>query len=1060
MVLPPLTPKVFFSLFMMFLLCGCSSAGSNPLIPPESNETTPDIIYSSNPEFNMNNDPRFSGFTTGNERTAQMVNPPVLTYPVYSQPSYDMNLSGWFIDPENKLNPLTLTGKINDSYEFTEDIKYQVVVLPYGGHMYLWESPVLKQFEDYGSHFISMTILDVNGMGYSFPGRVTIGSTAPPELQFAVYPWVDITDSNKEKESDDSRILILLSNRVREEWEKIYLDLSNWHFQYDEKIKSLKLDHDNSSVEISLSEPLTQSTTLYFGPVEINGEIINSYIQIPAGGELELDEECECGDLYAASLDFHRWEETEKNEWCYEVHDFPECNIGIYNREIRIRDVIHRSYLDFWLDQDIATYDSMRYYYGLWDGFWPWEYYPEGDYIKTMHIRTDQYRQYYMELKEGQCPGFFVPLESEEFNSDLINPEFVEEPEIVTGPEAAEWLLSLIDTYGNNVRAHKGPFTDQAISAMQDDLCGLYVKIDFRDTGSHGSIGMLNLDVLDQFGNFEPPVGGGAALGGEVWIDEEEIYYNELQEWPDEDFDPLEIDGWFTGERLAIALEVTNLFENEAQAARVRITDGHNCWKRSGDMLNVPFDDYEVEDLIFLGDRYNYQNCDYIERRKSCDGPVAPRPAGYTSLNIYALVIASEFMPPDYIEAQVDAPLDEKNLHFQSIDLTLYKLTLPHTEHQWLDIFYEFDTLKLPTDCDVHIYTRGDNLEYRMETSPGEMEWVPFYAPIAHASDFEGPLDGPPGDSSTIPKIVVSSNDSYTDIAGQYTKDYSIAVCNQFNPNHPFGQGYIQIAVDLIDYLKYGSVVRSKYKPSSCPGAIDIYGCESGDSGAPIPTQENYKQNILTFGQEYVIASCMGESAQYGLQSEADVMFVLAHGNVQDQGARADQSFMSDFRNDPIEPYTSHTVDNAIWASDFADNPSLLGRDADWLVSLSCSLLKPPAYQDWQALCASGELKSVMGFIGLHTNQNPDDYWFYDRFMQYLQTSYSGDPGHWEDGIMSQDPAVISWMEAAYEYYNRAKTWLYGRKTDETVILRTAAVDNSGLWILETTQGAIKISEF
>ena len=165
---------------------------------------------------------------------------------------------------------------------------------------------------------------------------------------------------------------------------------------------------------------------------------------------------------------------------------------------------------------------------------------------------------------------------------------------------------------------------------------------------------------------------------------------------------------------------------------------------------------------------------------------------------------------------------------------------------------------------------------------------------------------------------------------------------------------------------------------------------------------------------------------------------------------------MCKFRSNPYEDL-SFTADNTIKASDWANNPSLLGRDADWLVSASCYLLKPPGHLGWKALCTSGELKAVMGFKGYGFYLYEDE-WFYDKFIEYMENGYTGNPDRWDNHVMAQDRVAICWMEAAWEYYYRAKTWWYGRSIDEKRIINNAAVDAGGFSFIEKPDvGEIRI---
>ena len=322
----------------------------------------------------------------------------------------------------------------------------------------------------------------------------------------------------------------------------------------------------------------------------------------------------------------------------------------------------------------------------------------------------------------------------------------------------------------------------------------------------------------------------------------------------------------------------------------------------------------------------------------------------------------SSILAARYVMVALNAPLDESG-GGPGINVPLYQLS--RSDPEWAIIMAEFNyncPMSPPPDCDCikFIYCRGvhrdpPNSDRDLIYHGASISALPIMASdVTQDSEPSSPDDyGPTG---TLPNLYVSSDDTH---GGQQpdAHDYARARCTKINdPVNDVFEEYWS------SHMHYG-FNRGFYDIDGCPGAVSQSGCPETSAILASETQEDYKGNILTFGQEYIIASICGVRAQYAVQSEADILFVMAHGNV-----IQDESFMGPFRVNPTDPpgYDPVPIDPItrgyfIWASDWEGN-SLIGRDAKWLVSTSCMLLAPRAVGRWQQLVVDHKLKSVMGW--------------------------------------------------------------------------------------------------
>lgn len=570
------------------------------------------------------------------------------------------------------------------------------------------------------------------------------------------------------------------------------------------------------------------------------------------------------------------------------------------------------------------------------------------------------------------------------------------------------------------------------IGALEADVCGLYVCLTGFDP-SPGGIASIVTDYIDAQG--EPHFSGWpGTLGPLVWIDHDPRYPDpgEWIFWGDENYqdhppgDPnfppglLATDYQWNAEELALVSQCIDPFiEDSTQDLRFRATDWNGNWRRTDNVLEIALTGlHEVEDLIFRGPRYDGEG----ERRVGCDGYVAERPGGGKCLDLNALVVTAvdEVEPPEFIEALLDAPLDQRGgPGLGGITVPLYRLN--PEDPAWEEILADFDFDG--EGCVLHIYRRGENLLYKGNI----IEAAPVFAVDYHVSQQpEGPDDyGPNG---TQPYLYVSSNDALISSPGDDYKDYSVAI-GSTSP----GDYHIWHAREPMEVVHYGDGNRGTFEPAAG-------GCKVDDE-----YQDNYRSHVLGFGFEWVKAMCNDETASYPVQSQGDIMFVHAHGLIcgfNDQGEceghRQCNSYMRCFHSgwrEPPQCYDCLFPGDMLFANDWE---AIAAHDATWLAATSCWLLADytttgdqcQPWHHWMELVWCSPLRSVMGFRAEHVYHNASNWqgsgppptpetYFWQRFCGLLEMKdYPGDPDRWYGGVPAQEYGCRCYMEAAWEYYH------------------------------------------
>jgi hypothetical protein len=544
------------------------------------------------------------------------------------------------------------------------------------------------------------------------------------------------------------------------------------------------------------------------------------------------------------------------------------------------------------------------------------------------------------------------------------------------------------------------------------------------------------------------------------------------------------------------------------QEVKVRVTDYRDNWTRSEDLIEGierqgqaegldSNGNYTMLDLMFRDDnRYPDESdpCSYPNeyppyRREKCDGYVMPRPSGVTAVDVIAVVSAHD--PPDSIPVTLSAPTDEHGLvGVEQLTVLLYRLNENMCPTEWNDIF--LDSLcagKVGGPC-VEIYFRyaAGRVFYNCPQDP--LVVVASDSSVTTESSIENPVGCP----ETSPYLYVSSSDHMIVEPPDDFKDYSIAIGTggDFENLIPFGADpIIWNAMQIPWEFEYGA--RRGWFENDVPYIQDplhsvVLLNEYGDCGSDIANENyaNFKNNVLTFGFETVKAECGGLEAFYPVQSEADIMLVHAHGDVNLNVPR--KSYMMFFPENSSSPFFPCPQNESVLYADDWNSQITFNRDAGWLVATSCWLLARDymeyidpnttilhqyvnVYGDWQNLVGrSTTLKSVLGWRWEHADAHDDNAGsppgalhtsdisstsFYRQFLALLNREYQGNENRWFNHDMPDDIGIICYMEAAH-------MWLEGELEEgiETFnpnwtphyidyVQQVAAVDASNWYIIE-----------
>ncbi len=712
----------------------------------------------------------------------------------------------------------------------------------------------------------------------------------------------------------------------------------------------------------------------------------------------------------------------------------------------------------------------------------------------------------------GANPQGVTEIEKAGENS-TINPFFVEEPRMVYGPEAGDWL----EQFWHPERPNYYLQLSQPPDYYRAQECSVFLLVHVKDIWPPGVLMVgdrgIQLDrIIDGELIVEPYPG--VAEGAGIWIDNEPWAEDEWDSWADPNMGyRIAEDAKPRGDEFIIIFEMDALLADPGlDEVKVRVTDFHENWTRTDNVLDQQGGEYVVRDLMFRdNNRYPDDNdpCYYPNnqppyRRVECDGYVMPRPGGTTALDVVAIV--SSYHPPDSIPVDISAPTDEPVTGggAEQVTALLYRLNKSACPSEWLEIWSD-------STCAGAIYSSCVEIYCRYAT--GRVFYnCPEDPPMVAATDngyttVSSPAN--PVDYSETPFLYVSSSDHLIDDPGGDYKDWASAMASGVQiSGSPIQDANIWHHAGMILSASYGNGFRGLYETELEQSPEWTFG-----GGCSIENQyyANYKDNVLTYGFELVKAECDGYEAHYAIQSQADVMFVLAHGEVfgrpagrnmygewEESNTHAippgtdilgnpwvDQPYLFYFPESPLPPYdeTGNKNDIIVWD----DWPGYLGPnpDSDWLVLMACLQLGDPstlaqcnAWLSYRHLIQNSSIRSVLGHRDLHNGgaysvgigNNPlhpnlfTGTWedaFIVMFCGYLE---SGDyQPHPTERWLNYDPSVeygaMCYMEAAWLYYYYYETMCGPWEEDHvfqdtTTIITASAVDLNYRYILEKVRTA------
>ena len=473
---------------------------------------------------------------------------------------------------------------------------------------------------------------------------------------------------------------------------------------------------------------------------------------------------------------------------------------------------------------------------------------------------------------------------------------------------------------------------------------------------------------------------------------------------------------------------------------------------------------WEVVDLTFLDDlnenraAFGGDETDFIKgRRSQCpdseflDGLVLTRDAE-RKLFLYALLIGDEDSMPHSIPVTVNAPYEDSpppapQGDDRQITTYLYQLTpgspngdpenpsVVSTYQEIMDIF-NYPGSEPPDER--HIYCRGTNLQ---ESPPANLILV---------SDALEPRSSEDDTDLSSPVLYVSNRDDQLEGATDY-RDYSVA----------YG---LEAPADM---AKVGALVEEKLSPIR--GVYDVLPC--GDLG----DGQNLKYNVMSFGMENVVAECGELQAQIAVESEADILFLLGHGDVQwEFGKRGHgESYFLGFEPPANTPESAR--DSCIFSGDFAGD-YLPQADAKYIISPACwilakgesypDLIWPPegwtCYDEWQGLIgrSSPPFIAICGHVRYHEDQGDDEIeGFWTPLIDRIRSGdYQFNEDLWQCEP-SSDYVVICYMQTAAEYCSQ---FAWGKYRDNAAkradVISFGAIDAGNryyLWYVGADQTVI-----
>ena len=870
-----------------------------------------------------------------------------------------------------------------------------------------------------------------------------------PGIGAVYYPWRDVSVPIDEQVFDPERIKVFIEGDFYEEWRELLSDAGVWNVKGYGSPLSVELEQVDTPWPIAvlnLKEPIEFDTELEFGPVYLeDGLIAHDVERIVVGGRDRVaqgdGEPCYCS-MEIEKVGHHDYIQTEDFAWCLYITvddpgscEIPCSDVGSLTKTPTCS--LNPKDPDNWGENaDTCTFGIpretefyMRYLRGndyntrsLYDGRFMWQ-------LEVSWVFD------YVDEGVLECPesGQRTVTISEDFTAvDTTNPMFLEEPRLVYGPEAADWLEEFWDPDDPNF--HEGFHPPP--SFFRNDPCGIYLLVHASDTmvGGQGVLGIgdlsVELDIMKTDGTIVFIPYPGVTLGGGIWID---LYPyasgpppapptpGEYDEWPDTDHYPYGFrnDNVRYGEERIVILGMDGLISDEEIAeVKVRVEDAHSNWVRTENLVEDLESLYTVTKVGII--EQNYQGTTVLA--DFCSVPVCDRPNGLYTLEYAAQVVTSDLVePPDFIMSDISSPTHEGSSGPEIINVPIYRIDPESVKYLILDAIFPAQ----PGSCNVHYYARGNDLLYPPNG------WA-YQVDIRDYLSSQEPEDE--DDFSTHPVLYLSDTDYLLAFEGDPSndqwKDYSIAM---------------SIDSDIRDF--YEKALNSMYFGNSERGIC--YGCNVflGD-------KDSYAEDVLDSGVERLLIEVEEENADIGIQSRGDAYFVIGH------------TYESGSYPGRVEgiwefiPSANHNCPGD-WAKvvsrdDFAFSGDV-DREVNWLISQACHLLGPNSYQYWQALIPT-KFDSICGFrrdvirhllpdMSKHELEGPSAFW--GGFSERLTSNEGAHETYWKyDEQIPNDRAIIAWMENACEWARILRAELVNT---EHMMENAAAIDEQYLYMIEWT---------
>ena len=919
----------------------------------------------------------------------------------------------------------------------------------------------------------------------------------------------------EEQTFDPMRIKVFIDGDLYPEWVQAIGDAGVWTIKgwgNPLSVEFEQLDSEFPIAILNLKEPITMDTDLEFGPVVLEDGLTAHDVEAIIVDGVDHSGQSLLGPCYC-SMDVqgaahHDYKQTDDFAWCLEVSDIeswcpvPQSSSGC----MTVTPICNLDPLDIanWgQSEDTCTIGTPLYLgWGLYNLHFGYNtrIFP-GDAMWELEASWD--------FSQTLCDPTPPPITvSDNFTAvDITNPIFNQPPRLVYGPEAADWIEGIYDPNDSNWHQVSPNPTPEMLRA---DPCGIYLLIDVEDEGTPGSFFLgpnpVCFDLLINGSIVNYPYGA-VFLGSYMWYDNPPEGGSfppdpgppppgeEYDDWPDPNWPhpspgtyKIWEDGYVYGERYVDVIGMGGIFAIQGlEEVKARVTDKKGNWTRTGNLLEgierqgqsencdpITGVDYTIIDLFFFENhKYEDDLCydwdGQPDHRTKCDGYVEI--GSDFSVDLIAVTIQKPYEDPlPCIPVTLCAPYDQPEQSCVEVELYLLTDESEDWDHILNEVCCNIDLSSCDGDC-FNIYGR-----YAVDRvfECGDIESGQPY-PIFISDQSTSSNFGHPAFYDEHPVLYVSNDDSLianAQIPGQLNmdyKDYAKAIgSGTGNDDDP----QLISSRANIDACYYGDESRGEFVPRY---TVSFTQCTPG-----YETQDNFKANVFSFGQEWLVAfGINGPAAYFPIQSQADIIFVLSHGSV----ASNNKSYMCWFFDNPLTSppsvlpnlFQDPQWDAVITAQEWKENLPLTG-DARWIAATTCYLLygdsSGGSWEAWQDVVQEKCLESIMGFRDLHQSsgsagESPEQE-FWSLFCAYLNEDIPL-PGYGNpvtiDNSCTELPTEDRWtcsqseynlvefgvkcyMEAAYQQYNTCfPGWERNIGADQ--ISPAAAVDEGAYYMLD-----------